>query len=99
MANAPHRLVLFAFDAPFLNGEDIRDTPLEVLLKVAATLTSRRKLVPESFEGVCGARSTCSRERPCDRRRRLARLEREQPELAAALLRHLALTAEQRTRN
>jgi len=29
MANAPHRLVFFAFDAPFLNGEDLRDAPLE----------------------------------------------------------------------
>ena len=29
MANAPHRLVFFAFDAPFLNGEDLHDAPLE----------------------------------------------------------------------
>src|SRR5205085_1905230 len=29
MANAPHRLAFFAFDVPFLNGEDLRDAPLE----------------------------------------------------------------------
>jgi len=36
-ANAPHRLIFFAFDAPFRNGEDLRDAPLE----------ERRDLLPD----------------------------------------------------
>src|SRR5207248_10290968 len=29
IANAPHRLVFFAFDLPLLNGDDLCDAPLE----------------------------------------------------------------------
>jgi DNA ligase D-like protein (predicted ligase) len=45
MANAPHRLVFFAFDAPFLNGEDLRDAPLEERRELL------RIVLHQSFEG------------------------------------------------
>jgi DNA ligase D-like protein (predicted ligase) len=41
----PRRLIFFAFDLPFLNGEDLRDTPLEERRDFL------RAIIGQSFEG------------------------------------------------